>query len=86
MFSKVNRVSSEFLNEYIDCWTNRKTLPSNDNLLYCKNGNKYVGVDNTTNDCWVEEFDSKRDVLKWLHGVEKENFGLGLKKDRGDAR
>ncbi len=86
MFDRVKKVSSEFLDNYISCWAKRKSLPSNDTLLYCKEGNKYIGVDNTTNDCWVEECVSKKEVQKWLNQVRRENFSFKYRKDRGDAR
>lgn len=28
----------------------------------------YIGIDNTNGDAWVEEFKTKRAVLKWLLG------------------
>ncbi|MBI9009997.1 MAG: hypothetical protein JEZ05_08190 [Tenericutes bacterium] len=37
-------------------------------LYYFKDGDKYIGVDNTTHNCWVEEFDTLEEVLKWING------------------
>lgn len=28
----------------------------------------YVGIDNSTGDAWVEEFDSENSLKKWLNG------------------
>ena len=31
-----------------------------------KKGNKYIAVDNSTFDCWVEEFNSECDAQLWI--------------------
>lgn len=36
-------------------------------------GDKFVGIDNSTNDAWTEEFDTFRDVMCWID-EENENF------------
>ena len=54
------------LNEYINKWTKKEELPISVNLLYCKDGNKYIAIDNSTNNCWVEEFSSEKEVQNWL--------------------
>lgn len=33
-----------------------------------KDGELYIGIDNTTGDAWTEEFKSKEDCLAWLKG------------------
>ncbi len=35
-------------------------------LFYYRKNNKYIAVDNTTSDCWVEEFCNSEDAIKWL--------------------
>lgn len=86
MTDKRRVVSKEFLNNYVDNWVEKKELPSNVSLIYCEDGNKYIGVDNTTNDCWVEEFESEKDVLNWLSGIEKETIFPKSKNDGRDVR
>ena len=34
--------------------------------FYCEDNGVWVGCDNSTNDCWVEEFKTEADVRKWL--------------------
>ena len=63
---EVSLVSKEMLNEYINKWTKKEELPISVNLLYCKDGNKYIAIDNSTNNCWVEEFSSEKEVQNWL--------------------
>lgn len=36
--------------------------------FYTKDGDNYIGIDNTTGDAWVEEFDDKGECLMWLKG------------------
>ena len=31
-----------------------------------KETGKWVAFDNTTCDCWIEEFDSEKEALKWI--------------------
>lgn len=33
-----------------------------------KAGHKWVAVDNTTYDAWTEEFNQKRQAIRWLRG------------------
>lgn len=66
---KIHKVKTNVLNYYIDYW-NRHILDDPRELLYGydEESGKYIGIDNTSNDCWVEEFDNEIDVLKWLGG------------------
>lgn len=36
--------------------------------MYCKDGDCYVAVDDSTNDCWVEQFNSEKEAQNWLLG------------------
>lgn len=38
-----------------------------------KDGNRYIGIDNTTGDAWTEEFPSLHKCLTWLHGEDEED-------------
>lgn len=33
-----------------------------------KDGEKWIGIDNSTAECWVEEFDNIDDCISWLNG------------------
>jgi hypothetical protein len=37
-------------------------------LFYHKDGNKYIGIDNSSGDAWTEEFDNLDICLEWLKG------------------
>ncbi len=34
---------------------------------YYKSKDKYIAMDNRTNDCWVEEFKTKKQAKAWLN-------------------
>lgn len=47
----------------------RRGIGSDDSyrgLFYYKGKRQFVAIDNTTGDCWVEEFRSKRRAINWL--------------------
>lgn len=37
-------------------------------LFYTKEGELFVGIDNSTGDAWTEEFMTKESCFKWLRG------------------
>lgn len=57
----VRRVDIEQLQEIIE-----KRVPRG--CFLTKVGHKWVAVDNTTYDAWTEEFDRKRQAIRWLRG------------------
>lgn len=71
---RITKVSHELLTKYVDNWVDKKELPIKEELIYCEDKNKYIAVDNTSSDCFVEEFDNEKDTLKYLSNeYEKEN-------------
>lgn len=68
--TKIYKVSAGTLSKYIDYWT-RHILEDKRELLYTFDADawKYIAVDNTTGNCWVEEFNNEIDALKWLGGA-----------------
>lgn len=41
--------------------------------FYCKDGDTFVGIDNSTGDAWTEEFSSLHDCVEWLMGGSDED-------------
>lgn len=68
----ISCVSEDIVSEYIDNWANNKDQTFKGNLLYCKKNDVYVAIDNTSGDCWVEEFSSEMAAQDWLLGKDKE--------------
>ena len=62
------KVSIEDFKSYLDAWLDKKDLPLPFDLIYCKENNKFVALDNTSGDCFVEEFDDEKKALGWLQG------------------
>lgn len=44
-----------------------KKFPLNNIKGYFKHTNYYVAFDNSTRDCWVEEFEDEDSANKWLN-------------------
>ena len=57
---------------------------------YFRDGAKYVAFDNSTNDCWVEEFRTKIGAEKWCRGLmdtdQVHEFETSLIRDRHRSR
>ena len=68
---KIYKVGTNVLNYYIDYWC-RNILQDDRELLYGydEESGLYIGIDNTSNDCWVEEFDSEQSCIDWLKRKE----------------
>ncbi len=55
-------------------------------LFYEVDGDLHVGIDNSTSDAWVEEFETKEECLDWLRGntegtsEEKEDYLTELQR------
>ena len=69
---KISFVSEEIASEYINNWVNHKEQTFKEDFLYCKEDDVYVAIDNTSGDCWVEEFSSEKEAQDWLLGKDKE--------------
>ena len=65
-------VDEKVVKEYIDNWSNNKEQSFNGEKLYCKENNKFVAIDNSTGNCWVEEFEGEREAQDWLLGKDLE--------------
>ena len=57
----IHRVDAEQLQVIIE-----KRVPYG--CFLTKFGRKWVAVDNTTYDAWTEEFNQKRQAIRWLRG------------------
>lgn len=64
---KFTKVPQDILDKYIDNYLDNKELPVNESKIYSnKIGGGYLAVDNSTGECYVEEFDTEKEVYKWL--------------------
>ncbi len=65
--SKILGVSKDFLNTYENAWLNHQKLPIESyNKLYCVDRDKYLALDNSTGNCWIEEFKTLKEAKDWL--------------------
>ena len=54
--------------QIVDGWCNGEKTPRG--KWICKDGEKYIGIDNSDGNCWVEEFDTALECIKWLTDYE----------------
>lgn len=66
----IDYVDKEMLNKYIDCWINHRELPISNEYLCCDTEDCIIAVDNSSGECYVEEFDEVRQAREWLLGKE----------------
>lgn len=69
---RISLVDEKILKEYIDNYSDNKEQSFDGDKLYCKSNNKFVAIDNSTGNCWVEEFESEKETQDWLLGKELE--------------
>lgn len=72
---KFSKVPKEILDEYISNYTIHKELPIKEDKIYCENDDtSFIAVDNSSGECYVEEFQNEKQVHEWLLGKEKEEI------------
>ena len=70
-----SKVPKEILDEYISNYTDHKKLPIKEDKIYCENNDTgFIAVDNSSGECYVEEFKNEKQVHEWLLGKEKEEI------------
>ena len=70
-----SKVPKEILDEYISNYTDHKKLPIKEDKIYCENNDTgFIAVDNSSGECYVEEFQNEKQVHEWLLGKEKEEI------------
>ena len=74
---KIVKVNQGIINKYIYNWSNNKKLPIKEDLLYCEsNEDLFIAINNTTGNCWTEEFQNEKETQKWLLDKELEDENL----------
>lgn len=62
----IQKINKRKFRRLLARWEARKATPNA--LFYFRDKNKYIAVDNTTGDFWVEEFSTLSFCIQWLHG------------------
>jgi hypothetical protein len=62
----MEKITAEIMKAIVDLWCFDKKLAP-EGKFYCQDNGVWVGCDNSTNNCWVEEFNTEEDVIKWLN-------------------
>ena len=64
--NKIYKVTHEELTKYVNDWTDKSLNENHYDLLYCEDNGKFVAVDNSAGDCFVEEFQTEAQAVFWL--------------------
>lgn len=63
---EIKEVEAKELSDLVTKWDeDHKSIPRG--RWIAKEGKKFVAIDNRTEDCWTEEFDSKEQAMSWLN-------------------
>lgn len=65
-------VSRDIIHSYINDWSEHKEQTIKNDKLYCRDNNVFIAIDNTTGNCWVEEFETEKAAQNWLLGKDKQ--------------
>lgn len=72
-FDMIKKINNEFAKRMLDTgFRNGRYSPVG--LFYIYENGLYIGFDNSTGECWVEEFKSLGDCIRWLKGEELAEF------------
>lgn len=71
MIIEVNeKTGTAFVYTWTEHVTHLKEIPEAERvkLLVENNGGTYTAIDNTTGDCYIEDFTDKQQAIAWLNG------------------
>ncbi|WP_419867358.1 hypothetical protein [Clostridium perfringens] len=61
----IKYITEEQAKRIIESWCDGKSEPGI-YIAACKESDKYIAIDNSTNECWVEEFRTLKGCKKYL--------------------
>lgn len=61
-------ITAKAMSTLVELWMEDEELAPK-GRFYCFDNGVWVGCDNVTGDCWVEEFETKEAVIQWLNDV-----------------
>lgn len=62
----MKKISAEAMRRIVDLWLEDVELAPR-GMFYCLDNEVWVGCDNVHGHCWMEEFKTEEDVIKWLN-------------------
>lgn len=54
---------------YLQCVIQKPDAPASKGKFFAKEGNLYVGVDNSDGNAWTEEFSDRQQLFLWFAGA-----------------
>ena len=67
----MKKITAQAMKAIVDLWLESEDLAPV-GMFYCIDNDIWVGCDNSSGDCWVEEFKTEEDVINWLNEVVEE--------------
>jgi hypothetical protein len=61
----MKKITPQTMKAIVDLWCCDKELAP-EGQFYCLENNVWVACDNSTGDCWVEEFETENGAIGWL--------------------
>jgi hypothetical protein len=62
----IKKITEQEMSNIVHVWCDDAELAPK-GLFYCEENGVWIGCDNSTGDCIVEEFKTEEDVMKWLN-------------------
>lgn len=66
---KANYIPQKKAQELLIAWEAGQEIPK-EKWICMETTGRYVGIDNESGDCWVEDFETEKECLEWLNGTE----------------
>lgn len=67
---EIEEWTPEEMSAFIEIWSKDRRQAKR-TRAFCLDKDVWVAADNSTNDCWVEEFKTKQEAIDWLNGKEE---------------
>lgn len=69
---EIEEVPYPELSKLLDLWSKGKAKRTR-LLAYSPKDKLWIAIDNSTNDCWTEEFHTRKGAINYLEGEDPEN-------------
>lgn len=68
----IREIKQKQLKDMLNIYENKGTFPDDYiGLFICKENEKYLGIDNVSEELFIEEFDIKEECLKYLNNEDE---------------
>jgi len=71
----ITKTTPKELAQFVSNWCDNQMTPEQQKqeLLYCQEEDgRFTAVDNSTGDCWTEEFETEAEAIHWLDNPDED--------------